>query len=603
MIMLKKLFFLLSTKEQKNFFLLFFLILLMAFFDVLGISSIVPFIGLLTNPELIESNFFFKKLISFSYEYLGISSQKQFMLLFGVLVFFLIIISLIIRSLTIYALTRFSLMREYSIGKKLIEGYLHQTYSWFLNRNSSELGKSILSEVQEVIDRAFIPMLLLVAHSVVALVLLSLLIYNNPPLAITVGIILSSTYVVIFYFFKNFLSKIGNERLYANEKRFQTVSEAFGASKQVKLGNLEKVYINRFAKHAQVFSKNKALSVIIATIPRYLIEAIAFGGMIVSVLFLVLNGSSLSSILPTIALYVFVGYRLMPLLQQIYSSITKLRFSKPAVDSLYNDLKKLKSYNKNEISNGNNNIIQFFNTINLSDISYGYPNTDKVVLKKISLSINAFSKVGIVGSTGSGKTTIIDIILGLLDFYEGKITIDSVNLTQKNKRSWQSIIGYVPQQIYLSDTTIARNIAFGVDEDNIDLNKIQQVSKIANLHKFVTKKLPKGYNTLIGERGIRLSGGEIQRIGIARALYHDPKLIVFDEATSSLDNLTEKAVLDSIDNLKNKVTIIMVAHRLATVKNCDMIFMLQDGEIISKGSYEELSESNKEFRKMTGSIR
>jgi ATP-binding cassette, subfamily B, bacterial PglK len=596
--MLKKLFYLLSKSEKKKFYLLLFLILIMAFFDVLGVSSIAPFIALLTNPELVQSNEILIKLYDLSL-LIGISNQTQFMFLFGVIVFFLIIISLIFRAITIYALTRFSLMQEYNTGKRLVEGYLRQNYSWFLNRNSSELGKSILSEVQQVIDLAFIPMLHLITSSVVAIALLALLIHNNPSLAITIGLILSLTYIIIFYLFKSFLSKIGIERLRSNEKRFEIVSEAFGASKEIKLGNLENVYITRFSKYAQIFSKNKSLAVIISILPRYLIEAMAFSGMIVIVLFLLLNGGSFVNILPTIALYVFAAYRLMPVLQQIYSSLSKLRFSKPAVDSLYYDVKKLDDFNNDKKVSVFENSIQFNKSIKLTNISFNYPHSDKKALTNINLSIEAFSKVGIVGSTGSGKTTLVDVILGLLNYDNGNFVIDELNLTKKNKRSWQKIIGYVPQQIYLSDTSIARNIAFGLAKDDINFNKIKEVSKIASLHDFVAK-LPNGYNTLIGERGVRLSGGERQRIGIARALYSNPKLIIFDEATSALDNLTEKAVLESIDSLKSKVTIIMVAHRLATVKNCDIVFMLKNGEIISSGSYEELLKSNREFQKMTG---
>jgi ABC-type multidrug transport system fused ATPase/permease subunit len=233
----------------------------------------------------------------------------------------------------------------------------------------------------------------------------------------------------------------------------------------------------------------------------------------------------------------------------------------------------------------------------MSEVNFNYPDTNKKSLEGINILINAYSKIGIVGTTGSGKTTIVDIILGLLDCESGILKVDDVVINSKNKRSWQRILGYVPQQIYLSDSSILSNIAFGVDPKKIDLNQIKTSAKTANLHSFI-EKLPQGYHTIIGERGIRLSGGERQRIGIARALYHNPKLIIFDEATSALDNVTEKSVLDEINNLKNKVTIIMVAHRLTTVKNCDLIYLLEDGKIISKGSYEELIESSQKFKKM-----
>ena len=595
--MLKKIYFLLPTSEQKKVIFILFLILAMAFFDVLGVSSIAPFIALLTNPDLVENNAILIKLYDLSRSF-GITSKTQFMFLFGVIVFVLVIVSLIVRAVTIYTLTLFSLMQEYIIGKRLVEGYLHQNYSWFLNRNSSELGKSILSEVKQVIDLALFPMMNLIAQSIVAIALLSVLIINNPSLAISVGIVLVSVYGVILFLMKNFLTRSGKERLHANEARFEALAEAFGAAKEVKLGRLEQVYINRFSKPAKTYSKSQAWATIIATLPRYFIEALAFGGMIVLVLALMAKGSSFSSIMPTIALYAFAGYRLMPVLQQIYSSITRLRFSKTALESIYNDLKKIKTFEiEKNISNLSSNI-QLNNSLSLNDVNFSYPNTKKSSLKNINISIKAYSKIGIVGTTGSGKTTIVDIILGLLDCENGNLSVDEVIINSENKKSWQKILGYVPQQIYLSDTSIAANIAFGIDAKNIDIKQVEEVAKTANLHDFVNK-LPEGYNTVIGERGVRLSGGERQRIGIARALYHNPKLIIFDEATSALDNLTEKAVLDAIKTLKNKVTIIMIAHRLATVKNCDMIFLLDQGKVLSKGSYEELIKSSQEFKKMT----
>ena len=602
---LKKLFFLLNRSEKKKIYLLLLLVLIMTFFDVVGISSIAPFVALLSDPQLIETNFILTKIYKFSIHYFGINSKENFVVLFGTAVFFLLIFSIIIRAFTIYSLTRFSLMREHSIGKKLIEIYLRQPYIWFLNKNTSELGKSILSEVQQVIDWAFVPALNLVAHSIVALALLTLSIYTNPYLSIKIGIAISLFYLFIFFLIKKFLTKIGGERLKANERRFNVVLEAFGASKLVKFSNLENYYINLFSKHATVYSRNSALAVIFALIPRYLIEAMAIGGMIILIIFFVTNGNSLINLLPTIALYSFVAYRLIPIMHHIYSSMAKLRFSRVALDSLYNDLKNLENNHLNEVTNLENNdqnqnnfeSVCLKKFLDLKNIKFSYPNSDRIVLDNISLSIKAFSKVGIAGATGSGKTTLIDIILGLLDYNEGSLKIDGLDINYKNKRLWQNAIGYVPQQIYLSDKKIYENIAFGVDPKKIDFLKVKEVCKIAKIDDFILNKLTDGYDTLIGERGVRLSGGEKQRLGIARALYHNPKLLIFDEATSALDNTTEREVLKGIDELRNKITIIMVAHRLVTLQNCDMIFLLDKGKLISKGTYQELCETNPAFMK------
>lgn len=283
----------------------------------------------------------------------------------------------------------------------------------------------------------------------------------------------------------------------------------------------------------------------------------------------------------------------MPALQQIYGSLTQLTFVSPSLDKVCEDIKNLETFNLSQ----NNYILPFNNKITLKNIHYNYPNVSRASLKNINLNISAKSTVGFVGPTGSGKTTIVDIILGLLEPLKGNLEIDGTVITKKNLRAWQSCIGYVPQDIYLTDDTIASNIAFGANYDDVDQQAVEKASKIANLHDFIMAELPHQYKTVVGERGIRLSGGQRQRIGIARALYHNPQILIFDEATSALDNQTEKAVMDAVSNLSKNITIIIIAHRLTTVKNCDTIFLLDNGELKDKGTFEELMKVNDQFRK------
>jgi ABC-type multidrug transport system fused ATPase/permease subunit len=301
---------------------------------------------------------------------------------------------------------------------------------------------------------------------------------------------------------------------------------------------------------------------------------------------------SFDNALPVVTLYVFAGYRLMPALQQIYSSVTNISFVGPSLNKLHNDLKSLKPLNENQ----NQGVLKFSKTIILKNIHYSFPNTSKVALKNINVTIPAKSMVGFVGATGSGKTTTVDIILGLLVPQKGTLEVDGKVITNQNVRDWQRSIGYVPQHIYLSDDTVAANIAFGVEPKDINFAAVLKSSKIANLHNFVIDELPKQYQTTIGERGVRLSGGQRQRIGIARALYHNPQVLILDEATSALDNLTEKTIMDSINNLSKDITIISIAHRLSTVKKCDNIFLLEKGMLKNKGTFDELINTNESFR-------
>jgi ABC-type multidrug transport system fused ATPase/permease subunit len=314
------------------------------------------------------------------------------------------------------------------------------------------------------------------------------------------------------------------------------------------------------------------------------------------VIYLVLAKGNFVNALPVIAVYAFSAYRLMPALQQIYANFTQLVYTSPALDNLYADLTKVN--NQAQPNNANFSEIFLKHAIQLTDIQFTYPNAPKPSLDGISMTISAGSSVGIVGPTGGGKTTAVDVILGLLVPQIGTLAVDGVLIDDANRRRWQRAIGYVPQKIYLADNSIAANIAFGIDTDSIDNLAVERVAKIAKLHEFVINELPHGYSTIIGEGGVRLSGGQRQRIGIARALYHNPSILIMDEATSALDSLTEAAVMEAVDELARKVTVIMIAHRLSTVKHCDQIFFLDKGHIKARGSYEELIQENDVFRAM-----
>jgi ABC-type multidrug transport system fused ATPase/permease subunit len=588
---LKKLLYLLTAEERKGSGYLLTMIIIMALLDMMGVASIMPFMAVLTNPQLVETNevliFMFQRL-----EVFGVKNNQQFLFSLGVLVFMLLVLSLIFKALTLYVQIKFTAMREYSIGKRLVEGYLDQTYSWFLSRNSSDLSKNILSEVSSIIANGISPMITLIAQSAVVFALISLLILVDLKITLICTATLGISYVFLYTIARGLINRMGHQRLKDNQSRFLAVSEAFGAAKEIKVNGLEQTYIKRFSNAAESYSKLNALSSTIGQLPRYAIEIVAFGGMILLVLYLLSQSSSFNSIIPVLSLYVLAGYRLIPALQQIYLATAKLRFIGPAIDSLHGDLKNLKP----KLNYNSSGSLSFNKTITLNHIHYNYPNSSRTALKDISLSINANTKVGLVGVTGSGKSTTVDIILGLLEPQKGTLEVDGKIINKSNNRDWQSIIGYVPQNIYLADDTLASNIAFGIEKKYINHDAVVRAAKIANLHEFVEKELSLKYLTIVGERGIRLSGGQRQRIGIARALYHNPKVLILDEATSALDNLTEKSVMDAVYQIKNSITIILIAHRLSTVKNCDNIFLLEEGKLKGQGTYDKLLKYNDNFR-------
>jgi ABC-type bacteriocin/lantibiotic exporter with double-glycine peptidase domain len=591
--LINKFLYLLSSHEKRRAYLLLGMIITMAFIDMLGIASILPFIAILTNPQLIETNYILKSAFEFTSAF-GVVTDQQFLFVLGIFVFLFLLFSLSFKAITFYFQVRFISMREHSLAKRLVEGYLHQPYSWFLSRHSAELGKTILSEISKVAGKGLASLLNLIAQSAVTIAIIILLILVEPKLTMIVGFTLGAAYLLIFKSTQSFVNRIGKESVKVNATRYIALNEAFSAAKEIKLGGLEKIYIERFSEPSKSLAKYTAFLAIIGQIPRFALEAITFGGMILVTLYLTSKAGNFISTAPILALYAFAGYRLMPALQQIYFSITLLNFTIPALDSVYDDLKSLQPYSPSRIEKA----LPLKKDITLKNLHYNYPNATRIALKDINFIIQARSTVGLVGSTGSGKTTTVDIILGLLEAQKGTLEVDGKAINKNNRNAWQRSIGYVPQRIFLSDNSVAANIAFGIDPKDINQDAVEHASKIANLHEFIINELPLQYQTTVGENGVRLSGGQRQRIGIARALYHKPQVLILDEATNALDNLTERAVMDAVQKLRKNMTIIIIAHRLSTLKNCDNILLLEKGELKEQGTFEKLMQVNQKFKEI-----
>lgn len=578
---------LLTPKDRKIAILLMAMVLIMAILETLGLISILPFMAVLANPEIVETNTYLKKIFELS-KNLGVENQRHFLFILGVFVFLMLVISLSFKALTVYVQVLFNALCRYNLERRMIEGYLNQPYSWFLSRNSSDLGRNILDEVGTVISTGVGPMMDLISRIVVSATIITLLIIVDPMLTLVVSLTLGLVYALIYFLSNNFIKNLGQSRLNANKKKFKAISEAFGAIKEIKIGGIENIYINRYSKPARKVTKNQASFSVLTLLPRYALEIVAFGGIILLVLYLMAKTNNFVNAVPIIALYVYAGYRLMPLLQGIYNSAAQLQFVGPALDSLHSELSK---FEKSNVDTSKNNI-NLMRNISLKNISFQYPNSSKIILNDINLNISAQTSIGIVGVTGSGKTTIVDIILGLLEAQKGNLKIDDQVIDKDNIRAWQRSIGYVPQHIYLADDTIAANIAFGENPKLINHEAVERAAKIACIHEFITNELPLKYMTEVGERGIRLSGGQLQRIGIARALYRAPQILILDEPTSALDNLTEQAIMESLNKMRSDLTIIMITHRIDTVKKLDNIIFIEKGKIKGQGTYNELINKN-----------
>lgn len=588
---------LLTPPERRRFYLLVVLVMVMGLVQMVSVAAIVPFLAVLADPEVIERN----ARLAWAYNTLGFTSYQGFLIFLGCGVFAVLLIGLAVKTVSQYAMLRYATMRGYTVASRLLAGYLHQPYTWFLDRHSSELGSSILNEVGQFISKAMVPAMRLLSQAAVVIFLVVLLILVQPVAALVLAGLLGGSYTIIYFSVRNRLARYGAERYAANQERFEVAGDALGGIKDVKVLGRELDFLDRFRPPARRMAECDAASAVISDLPRNILEAVAFGAMLLFILIMLATGNnSLSDVLPVLGIYAFAGMRLFPALQQVYASFTSMRFALPTLEKLQEDM-LLAPIEGSILSKRTTDVLPLMETLELRDAHYSYPKASRAALDGLTLSFAARSTVGIIGGSGAGKTTAVDIILGLLTPQTGGLYVDGVAITPDTMRSWQNAIGYVPQQIFLTDDTVAANIAFGVPADQIDHAAVERASRIAELHDFVMAEMPEGYATEVGERGVRLSGGQRQRIGIARALYHDPAVLILDEATSALDNLTERAVMDAVHNLGRAKTIILIAHRLSTVESCDNIFMLEQGCVVAEGTYADLLKSSQKFRVMAGS--
>lgn len=585
---------LLDHRDRKQATVLFFVIFLTSIIEVMGIVSILPFMAIVAKPEVIQTNPY----LHFLYVYLGFSSANRFLFSMGLTFFFVMVGGNALSALSAWLSYRFSFSFEQRLAERLLSSYLAQPFLFFLSTNSAILSKNILAETQAVVVGAVIPGIQLTIKTMVVVLTLCLLMFIDPLLAITVILVLGVAYSATYMLIRRKLLVNGQRSTEADAQNYKSANEALGGAKEIKLLGKELAFIERFSKSSKLHARYRIIGYSISLLPKYAIESMAFGGMLLILVYLIGLRKDVAAALPLIALYAFAGYRMLPAIQQIFQSLSSIRYTFPALQSLKKDLDSHPLALSDFACPQNEEPMPFFRDIELADISFAYPGSSSPVIDGFSLKINSNTSIGFVGPTGSGKSTLMDIILGLLAHRAGEIRVDGERITSSNLRSWQKNVGYVPQQIYLVDDSIAKNIALGCQEETLSMRRVEEVARLANLHEFVARDLPNGYQTIVGERGIRLSGGQRQRIGIARALYHNPKVLVLDEATSALDGITERIVIEAIQALSHKITIIMIAHRLTTVKDCDVIYLLDHGRIVQHGTFQKLSETNDTFKKM-----
>jgi ATP-binding cassette subfamily C protein len=599
--LIKKLKAILPPKDKFKIIILIILMILAGFLEVVSIALLSGFVAGVADPNLILNNEYISSILSF----LNINSDRQ-ILIFGTISLILVFLIKNIYLITYkYFQARFIYNRYRSISTRLFKIYMNVPFSFHLNRNSASLIRNVSTESKMIATNVMLPILQIATEFIMALSIIILLLSVQPIITIFILIALG----MVSYFFlkgtKKTMKKHGQKALNEREKIIKTVNEGIGGFKEVTLNNRKPWFITRFEDSMLNLSKAEIFQQTTKQSVSPIIETIAIAGMLLIAFILLKQGHSLAMLSSILALFALSIRRLLPAVNNIVAQYSSLRYNAYSVDPIYQDLVDLEKYeNMNDkAEDKEKNKEEYKKTtlkegIEVKNLNFKYQKEQDLILKDINLNIKQGQAIALVGSTGSGKTTLADLILGLLKPSSGKIEVDGKDI-YTDISAWQENIGYIPQFIYLSDDSIKNNIALGLEENEIDEDKLQKAIEASQLTEFINR-LPEKENTKIGERGIRLSGGQRQRIGIARALYDNPEVLVMDEATSSLDNITEKFIVEAIEQLKKNRTIIIIAHRLSTVKNCDQLYILKQGEIIEQGTYNELIQKNKEFKDMSG---
>lgn len=563
---LKKTWQLFLPSEQRRAVVMLLLALLMALAEMLGVISIMPFLSVLARPGVVHENPWLER----AYNAFGFTDTASFIIALGTASIAIVITSSVFKTITQHLLNRFVHLLRHSISSRLLARYLAQPYEFFIQRNTAELSKTILAEVDMVMVNLIQPFSQVIVQGIVVLTMLTLVFAYNPVTALAIVAVVGSLYGGIYLLVRRRLKRIGSEMVEANRQRYQTCNEALQGIRDIKITHAEAAYQQRYQHASRTQARHIAASETLSQTPLYLVEATGYTGLILIALALLLKSGDVAHVLPALGLYGFAAYRMLPAAQIMYRGFARLKFASATLNSLHRDM----SLPQPAAAPAHQPPLVPRHDIRLSGIRYAYPSTpDKLVLDGFDLVIPVNTSVGIKGPSGAGKSTVMDILLGLLAPQAGTLSVDGQPITAQNLPAWQAAIGYVPQHIYLADASVAANIAFGIPPDQIDMQAVQRAARAAQIHDFVIGKLPQGYDTSVGDRGIRLSGGQRQRIGIARALYRDPPVLLMDEATSALDGATEAAVNEAIRALSGSKTIVVITHREASLRGGHVIMI------------------------------
>jgi ABC-type multidrug transport system fused ATPase/permease subunit len=588
---------LLDQKSKLSFVYLILFSILSGLLDAVGVGSIMPFLAILMSPNSLFQNEYFISIFGLIDE---IEYQK-YQVIIGTTTLLIFSSAIICRGFLRYFQIKFCYNQENRISVALAQGYLHRNYEWFLKRNASKSSKHLLTDLTLLTESGYLVTTQLLSNLITIIFISTLLLFVNSNIFMISSAIISAFYIFLYVYLKRHIKKLGEDHYLTNEERFQTVQEIFLGIKPIKIFLLENKYIRIFTSSTRKYTDYNIKIRSYSELPRFIFEWLLFGGILLLATIKIANGNNTNEILPVLGLFAFAGYRLMPAVQQIYKCLTNLNFISEVSERIYADYESVSNIDF-EAKQQSNPPISTYSldddttcAVEMLDVVSGYTDSTSV-LNGISLKIPNGSCVGLVGASGSGKTTTIDVIMGLLPAKSGELRLAGISSSNMLKVDLYSMIGYVPQDTYVFNGSLAQNICLETSTNNINRKKLSHICAITGLEQLGSGYEFDPFKINLGDRGARLSGGQRQRIGIARALYKSPSMLILDEATSALDGESETKILKELVKNSGSLTIIMITHRLDTLTICDNIFVLESGQISDKGKFDELLNRNKMFQ-------
>lgn len=593
---LKSLFSLLNKQQKRRIYLLQVLFLVSAVAQIATIGSVAPFIALISTPEILETSDTFK----FIYELSPAETYYQFLIFYSAMVCVVIFVGNLISAIVLWYSFRVTINTGAELQRQLFKQYMANQFIYFMRNSGSFMIAKINAQIPRIIYMVLQPLMQLISQFFIVTLIIVTLFVVDPVLSLITAAIVATIYCLIFLTVRKKTMAAGEITTLVNEKKLAILQESIKGIRDVKLLHVEKWYEEQLDQTTRAGLNANSYVALAGDLPRFIVETVIFLAIVGLALYLLISQGSTSSIVQTLSFYAMAGYKILPAAQQMYKSLTALRTHSKVVDRVRDEFiasAKTALYDTDNAASTKGERLSFSNKFEMKEVTYTYPGETQPAIKNLDMTINANSLVAFVGESGAGKSTVANLVCGLISNGSGEITIDGIPLENSNVRAWQRNIGYIPQSVFLINDTITKNITFGIPDDEIDIERVKVAAKKANIDAFI-ETLQDGYETVVGENGDLLSGGQKQRLAIARALYKNPSVLIMDEATSALDNITERNILAEIQKLSKSMTVIMIAHRLSTVERCDNIFIFGEGKVAEQGTYDELLVKSAYFKEL-----